>query len=68
MKQLDLTTKNRGGFTDGLYVKKYGDGETLVKIFFAGWDHRTDEAKQDEVEAWLTREQVGQLIETLQEN
>ena len=68
MKYLDLTTTNRDGWFGGLYVKKYRDGEVLVKIFFAGWDHRTDEAEQDEVEAWLTREQVGQLIETLQED
>jgi hypothetical protein len=68
MKQPDLTTKNRCGFTEGLYVKKYNDGEALVKIFFAGWGGYMDPAQQDEVEAWLTREQVDQLIETLQED
>lgn len=68
MKYLDLTTTNRDGFIEGLYVKKYGDGEALVKIFFENWDVPSQTGFQDEVEAWLSREQVDQLIETLQEN
>lgn len=68
MKYLDLTTKNEDGFTKGLYVKKYGDGEALVKLFFENWDTSRQEGYQDEVEAWLTREQAGQLIEALQED
>lgn len=66
MKYLDFTNTDEDGLTEGLYVKKYRDGDVLVKIFFTGWTS-LDEAEQDEVESWLTREQVKQLIETLQE-
>ena len=67
MKYLDLTTTNRDGSIEGLYVKKYRDGETLVKIFFEGLSH-SEIPVQDYVDAWLSQEQVGQLIETLQED
>lgn len=67
MKQVDFTNTNGDGFIEGLLVKKYRDGETLVKIFFENWDTERRESYQDEVETWLSRQQVMQLIETLQE-
>lgn len=68
MKQLDFTTVNEDGFIEGLYVKKYDDGEALVKIFFTGWSARHDEPMRDEVEVWLSREQAQQLAEVLEED
>lgn len=68
MKHLDFTNENENGFIEGLYVKKYGDGEALVKIFFENWDVPSQTGFQDEVDTWLTREQIEQLIETLRED
>lgn len=66
MKYLGFTNTNEDGFTEGLYVKKYRDGETLIKLFFENWDVASQTGFQDEVETWLSEEQVKQLIETLQ--
>lgn len=37
MRYLGFTKENEDGFTKGLYVKKYDDGEALVNIFFENW-------------------------------
>ena len=67
MKHLDFTINNARGIASGLRIKKYQDGEVLARIMFEGFTHMGGPT-QDEVMAWLTREQVDQLIETLQED
>ena len=66
-EQLDFTETNENGYAEGFYVKKYRDGEVLIKVFFEGWSGRFDCPEQDEAEAWLSVEQVQQLAEILEE-
>lgn len=64
-KQIDFTTTDPDGFVTGLYLKKYDDGEALVKIFFVNNDPHTDESVQDEVEFWFIGDETDQLKDFL---
>lgn len=63
--QLDFTSEIEGGVS-GLYLKRYSDGEVLVKIFFPV-RILGDDFRQDEAETWLTSDDASKLIEFLQD-